>query len=233
MSTAVHDPFDSAVADAESASHYFGRMMTDAQFVILKKGQPKQVWTEGMDTDGRTTEVSFRLNPLDITGMTRMVERQVISNSGEWSRIVWPSLRDLGCKTPRDIEGQWAHVEMVPSGRKYTNKEGQEIIATTLKFIKLFALESDCVKAWEELVGNDAANQAHTSAAGASNGSVSQSAPNDAEKAAAAQFLPHIVAANKHDLTALASALASMSPLNKYFTVTSPEVQQLLQAAQC
>lgn len=228
MSTQVLDPMEAAVADAESASHYFGRMMVDAKFVILKKGQSKQDWIEGMDTDGRTTEIGLKLNPLDVTGMTRMVERQVISNSGEWSRIVWPSLRDLGVKALREIEGQWAHVEMVASGRKYTNKEGQEVIATTMKFIKLFTLESDCVKAWEELSGSDAANQAHSAGGNGSNGAVSQ--PNDAEKAAAMSFLPHIVAANKHDLTALANALASMSPLNKYFTVESPEVVALLGA---
>lgn len=229
MSTAVIDPFESAVQDAESASHYFGRMIVDAQFVILKKGQAKQAWVEGMDTDGRTTEVSLRLNPLDITGFNRMVERQVISNSGEWSRIVWPSLRDLGVKALREIEGQWAHVEMVPS-RKYINKNGEEVQGTTFKFVKLFTLESDCVKAWEELIGSDA-NQAHSTTANNSNGAVSQTPANDAEKAAAMGFLPHIVNANKHDLTALANALASMSPLNKYFTVESPEVQTLLKAA--
>ena len=221
MSTQVLDPMAAAVSDAESASHYFGRLQVDAQFVVLKKGQSKQVWQEGMDTDGRTTEVTIRLNPLDVTGLTRMVERNVLSNSGEWSRVVWPSLRDLGVKALRDIEGQWAHVEMVLSGRKWTNKEGAEVLGTTFKFIKLFGLESDCVKAWEALQGGEA----HSPQAQPSNAPV-----NDAEKAAAMQFLPHIVAANKHDLTALANALASMSPLNKYFTVQSPEVLALLAA---
>ncbi len=225
MSTQILDPMAAAIQDAESASHYFGRMQVDAQFVVLRKGQPKSVWSEGMDTDGRTTEVTFRLNPLDVTGLTKMVERQVISNSGEWSRIVWPSLRDLGVKQLREIEGQWAHVEMVPSGRKWIGKDGNEVIATTFKFIKLFTLETDCVKAWENLAGNEA----HTPASnGAAAPAVSQN--NDAEKAAAMQFLPHIVAANKHDLNALTNALASMSPINKYFTVKSPEVIALLGA---
>ena len=218
--TTVLDPMAAAVSDAESASHYFGRLQVDAQFVVLKKGQSKQVWSEGMDTDGRTTEVIIRLNPLDVTGMTRMVERNVLSNSGEWSRIVWASLRDLGVKQLRDIDNQWAHVSMVPSGRKWTNKEGAEVIGTTFKFVKLFGLESDCVKAWEDLQGG---TQAHSQPA-------AQPAVNDAEKAAAAQFLPHIVGANKHDLNALANALASMAPINKYFDINSPEVVSLLGA---
>jgi len=213
----------SAVADAESASHYFGKLDVSAQFVVLRKGQPKSAWYEGQDTDGRTTEVSLRLNPLDITGMTRMVERQVLSNSGEWSRIVWSSLRDLGVKQLPEIDGQWAHIEMVPSGREWTNREGQLVKGTTFKFIRLFTLQSDCEKAWRDLIGG---NEAHTPSANG-NGAA---AANDAERTAAAQFLPHIVAANKDDLAKLAATLASMSPLNKYFTVESPEVQALLAA---
>ena len=224
MSVQTLDPMAAAVSDAESASHYFGRLQVDAQFVVLKKGQAKQVWSEGMDTDGRTTEVIIRLNPLDVTGLTRMVERNVLSNSGEWSRIVWATLRDLGVKQLREIEGKWAHVEMVPSGRKWTNREGAEVIGTTFKFVGLYDLESDCVKAWEDFAGGTQAHSAPPQA------QATQPAANDAEKAAAAQFLPHIVNANKHDLTALANALASMAPINKYFTVTSPEVVSLLGA---
>jgi hypothetical protein len=114
---AVADPMDSAVKDAESAAQYFGKLDVSAQFVVLRKGQQKTTWLDGMDLDGRTTEVSIRLNPLDCTGLTRMVERQVLSNSGEWSRIVWPSLRDLGIKALTDLRGKWAHVQMVENGR--------------------------------------------------------------------------------------------------------------------
>lgn len=221
MSTAVSDPMAAAVADAESASQYFGKMEVDAQFIVLRKGERKRVWIEGESTEGRTTEVTIRLNPLDITGMTRMVERQVLSNSSEWSRIVWPSLRDLGAKDLEFLRGKFAHVQLVPSGRKWNNKEGEEVIGTTFRFVKVFDLESDCVKAWEKLTGG---TQAHTPSA-------APQPTNDVEKAAAASFLPHIVNANKSDLNALAHALASMSPINKYFTVDSPEVQQLLKAA--
>jgi hypothetical protein len=225
MGTAqVLDPMAAAVSDAESASHYFGKVEVSAQFVVLKKGQSKTVWFEGMDTDGRTTEITFRLNPLDVTGLTRMTERSATSNSGEWSRIVWPSLRDLGIKELRHVNGKFAHIEMVSSGREWKNKDGETVKGTTFRFIGLYDLESDCVKAWEQLAGTEA-HTPHTNG----NGAVSQ--VNEAEKAAAAGFLPHIVNANKGDLTALANALSSMSPLNKYFTVDSPEVQQLLKAA--
>lgn len=224
MSTNL-DPMAAAVSDAESVSQFFGRMQVDAQFVILRKGEPKRQWAEGESTDGRTTEITFRLDPLDVTGMTRHVERQILSNSSEWSKIVWASLKDLGAKSPRDIEGQWAQIKLVPSGRTWTNKNtGELVTGTTFRFVKLFTLESDCVKAWESLQGNTGAHSAQPQAQPA------QPAINEAEKAAAAQFLPHIVNANKHDLNALANALASMALINKYFTVTSPEVVSLLGA---
>jgi len=43
--------------------------------------------------------------------------------------------------------------------------------------------------------------------------------------------LPALVKGANGDLTKLAQILASMSPVNKYFTVDSPEVQALLQVS--
>jgi hypothetical protein len=229
---AVADPMDSAVKDAESAAQFFGKLDISAQFVILRKGQQKTTWHEGMDMDGRTTEVSIRLNPLDCTGMTRMIERQVISNSGEWSKTVWPSLRDLGVKALKEIHGKWAHVAMVPNGRSWANKEGQTVTGSTFRFIKLFDLKSDAVKEWEAQFGG---SQAHTPSGNGTNGngaaSQAVSQANDAEKAVAAQFLPALVKGAKGDLVELSKTLASMSPVNRYFDINSPEVQQLLKVA--
>jgi hypothetical protein len=226
MST-VLDALDDAVAAAESAGQYFGKLEVSGQFVILRKGERKRVWLEGESTDGRVSEVTLRLNPHDITGLTKMVERQCLANDGEWTRIVWPSLRDLGFKSLRDINGQWGHVALVKSGETYVAKKGarmgETIEKTTFKFLGVWELESDLIKAWEAVNGSQPASNGTTPAP-----TVSQS--NDAEKAAAMGFLPHIVAANKNDLTKLSEVLASMSPINKYFTVNSPEVQQLLAA---
>ena len=226
MSVQNLDPMAAAVSDAEAVSQYFGRMQVDAQFVVLRKGEPKRQWTEGDSTDGRTTEITLRLQPLDCTGVTRLVERQVLSNSSEWSKIVWASLKDLGAKSPRDIEGQWAQIKLVPSGRTWTNKNtGELVTGTTFKFVKLFTLESDCEKAWEALHDGVEAHSAPIQAQAV------QPTINDAEKAAAAQFLRLIVDANRNDHVALANALASMAPLNKYFSINSPEVQSLLLGA--
>lgn len=231
MTTAVLDPFASAVEAGNRPDAFFGKMEVSAQYVQLVKGRGKLPWTESDSLDQRRTEINLLLNPLDCTGLTRNIERSVIAESREWSKVVWASLRDLGVKNPRDINGKWAHVELVPSGRKWTNKEGEEVQGTTFKFVAIFDTEAECTAAWEAMTGK--AQEAHTP-------DTDESVPwsdnppaavSDAERNAALQFLPHIVNANKDDLTKLATALASMSPLNKFFTVASPEVQALLKAA--
>ena len=51
------------------------------------------------------------------------------------------------------------------------------------------------------------------------------------ERESSKAFLPMLVKAAGGDLNQLKLTLASMSPLNKYFTIDSPEVQALLKAA--
>lgn len=217
----VLDPFDSATEAGERPDAFFGKMEVSAQFVKLVKGQGKQAWIDGADDPkDRRTEVAFVLNPLDCTGLTRTTERNVIAESREWSKIVWPSLRELGIKNVREVNGKFAHVEAVPQ-----SKDSQY---TTLKFVGLYNTEAECVAAWEKVMGQTA--QPRSAAEDVPFGN-EQPQVNEVERNAAMGFLPHIVNANKHDLTALAKTLASMEPLNKYFTVDSPEVQELLKAA--
>lgn len=228
MATQILDPMAAAVQDAESAGQYFGKIEVDAQFVTLRKGEKKRVWVEGDDLDGRQTEVTFRLNPLDCTGLTYMTERQVLSNSREWGGIVWASLRDLGIKSLPEINGKFAKVEMVESGRSWTSKkDGSTVKGTTFKFLKFFNSEAEATAAWENQFGTT--TEAHTPQT-SSNGATPEPATSDAEKAVAVQFLPALVKGANGDLTELAKILASMSPVNKYFTVESSEVQALLAA---
>ena len=219
----VMDPMAAAVQDAESAGQIFGALEVEARFVTLRKGEPMRDWNEGDSLDGRQTAVIFRLNPLDVSGLTKIVERQIISNSREWSAIVWESLRNLGAKGLPELRGKWAHIAIVKSGRNWTNKDGEPVEGTTLKFLALFSTEADAIKAYEAQFGSQ-------SRSGSSSGNGAHPAVNnDAEKNTAMQFLPALVKGSNGDLTKLAQILASMSPVNKYFTVDSPEVQVLLQ----
>ena len=231
MST-VLDPFDAATEAGNRPDAFFGRMEVDAQFVVLKKGERKRAWVEGDDTDGRSTEVALRLNPLDVTGLTRMIERNVLAESREWSATVWASLRDLGVKNVREISGKWAHVELVKSGRSWKNRDGEDVQGTTFKFISLFDSETDCIAAWENAFGGSGSQSRDTgSAPGVDSAPTSTPQPSEAEKAVALQFLPALVKMANGDLALLTNTLATTEMVKNYFTIDSPEVQALLKAA--
>jgi hypothetical protein len=197
-------------------------MEITAQYVAIQRGQRPQPWVEGMSADTRRTEVFFILNPLDESGLERLVERKVLAESGEFTRIVWPSLRDLGVKTLRDANGKWAKITMVPSGRTWTNKEGQEVKGTTIKFAAIFDTQAECVAAWEQEFGNEAHAR--------SDDDVPFDAPgNDTERETALQFLPALVKSANGDRAMLATLLSGMPMIAKFFNVDSPEVQALMQ----
>lgn len=227
---AVLDPLADAVQAAESSGNVFGKLDIEGQYIVLQKGQRKRAWVEGESLDGRVSEITLRVNPLDVSGLTYMTERQVLANSREWSNIVWPSLRDLGVKSLYEVRGKWVKVTMVKNGESYVAKQGakagQTIEKTTFKFLGIYDTEAEANAAWESQFGT---SQAHTPSSNG-NGAAAPQPTNDAERTAALSFLPAIVNANKSDLTKLAAALASMSPLNKYFTIDSAEVQALLGA---
>lgn len=222
MTTQVFDPFDAATEAGERQPVYFGKLDVTASFVALIKGQGKVLWTEAHGQEQRRTEIAIRLNPIDQMNQTRMVERSIIAESREWSGVVWASLRDLGIRNARDINGKWAKVELVKSGRAWTNKDGATVEGTTLKFLALYDTKAACEAAWEAENGS----KAHSPA---SNGNGATAAA-DPGRETALQFLPPLVRAANGDRNILAQTLANMPMIAKYFTVDSPEVQTLLGA---
>lgn len=216
--TTTFDPFDAATEAGERQPVYFGKVDCTAGFVALLKGQGKVLWTEAHGIEQRRTEVALRLDPIDAMNLTRAVERQVIAESREWTGVVWPSLRDLGVRNAREVNGKWAKVELVKSGRSWTNKEGATVEGTTLKFLALYPTKAECIAAWEAENGGSVAHAPSSNG----NGAV------DPGRETAAMFLEPLVKAAKGDRAALAQSLANMPMVSKYFTVDSPEVQALL-----
>lgn len=206
MSVQNNDPFAAAVADAESVNHLFGKMTAEAQFIVLRTGEKARAWIEGESIENRMVQITFRLNPLDVMGMTKAIEKQVKSGFSDFTRIVWPSLQKLGCKNPGEINDKYVHVEMVPQ------QKGSEW--TTFKFLNVYETEGDCIKAWEVFKGKDASP------------AVSQT--NDANRLAALQFLSHVVLQNKDNAVALEAALKTTPLVKDFFTITSPEVIEIL-----
>lgn len=234
MTTTTVDPFDAATQAGNRPDAYFGRVEVAASFVKLEKGVGKTPWSDADGIDARRTEVHLIVNPIEATGLTFMLERKVIAESAEWSKTVWPSLRDLGLKNVRDLHGKWARVEMVKTGRTYTKRDGTTGEESTMQFAALFDSLAACEAAyWAERGGKPASTDADPgdidmSHNGGSNGAAPAS---NAERETAKQFLGVLVKQANGDLNVLAGLIASMPLVNKYFSITSPEVVELLTVA--
>lgn len=227
--SAYLDPMAAAVEEAERPSFIFGQLEATAAFVQFVDKR-KTVWTEHDKPENRRTEVTLVINPLEETGMTRLFTRSAIcNNTGEWADIVWPSLRDgCGIKALRDADKKFVKVEIVKTGRKYTNKAGEEVENTTFKFLALYADKSACVS---EFLASGQPRSTLTTANGQTPTSPAQPAdPSDMERENCRTFLPMLVKAAGGNRQTLAQNLAAMAPLNKYFNVDSPEVVALLAA---
>ena len=214
------DPFDTATAAGEFAGVFYGKLEVTAQHVILKKGVGKVPFDENIhDLKDRCTAVSILLNPIDATGLTRLMTRDMIAESREFNNVVWPSCRDLGLKNLRELHYKFAKAEMANTGRKWTTSEGEEREATTFKFVAFYADEAECTVAYYA----DTGRKPEDDAAVASNGGgVSL------ERDTALQFLPALVKQAGGDRAKLAELIANMPMISTHFTIDSSEVQALL-----
>ncbi len=233
-----NDPFDAATNAGERSNTYFGKIEVNVSFVKLIKGAGQVPFMDGTDNpNDRCTAIHIILNPIEASGLTQLVERKLIAESGTWSRIMWPSLRDnCGLKNLRDLNGQWAKVEMVKTGRVYEDKRGEKHEETTFKFLAVYSNAGEATTAFLRERGtapDDTLNIDMGHGAGAPlsgtikgvDGSVSASNP---ERDTALQFLGALVKQANGDKTKLASMIATMPMIGKYFTADSPEVVQLM-----
>lgn len=221
--TTHNDPFASAAeaGDSKETGVYFGKVSVSATYCQLVKGTGRIPWTESDDPASRRTEVRITVNPIDAMNQTRMVERTMIAENKDWREVTWPSIRDLGLKSPRDLEGKYARLELVKTGRTYTNKQGQMREETCVKFTHLFENDAAATAAYWNKPVAQAAPQTGTPVA-------PTAAPvNDPERLTALQFLPALVKNAGGDRTALAGMIAQMPLISKFFTVDSPEVAAL------
>lgn len=236
MSTMI-DPMDTAVAEAERPNYIYGQLEATASFVMFAN-KKKVNWIDGQDAPrDRRTEVSILIYPIEETGFTNFFTRSVIcSNNNEWATIIWPSLRDE-CKVAnlREADRKWVKVEVVKTGRSYTNKTGQTIDNTTFKFLAIYQSHAECAAAYladGNAVRSDATKGVlngggHSAMDDAGAIDMTPNANNEERKAALA-FLPALVKAANGNKQMLESTFAGMPMINKYFDVNSPEVTALL-----
>ena len=243
-----NDPFASASNVQDGPFAMWGQMDIRAEYVVLQKGVGKVPFDpQSHSADERVTHIDMIFTPLAETKLKHPTQREVIAESRDWKKIVWPSARALGVTYAGDLNGAYCKVTMVKTGRTWTNKQGETKEGTAFQFDKIFPNEQACVADYYATLGTVQSedNPFTDASAGVSpvNGPVrpptngNGSAPqangngfNPNERATAMMFLTALAAQHKGNPAGLQAAIAGTPLISKYFTVNSPEVQALLAA---
>jgi hypothetical protein len=228
------DPAAAAMAAeyVERPRTYFGQITADYYFCALVKGEGKVLFDPlKHPKDQRFTAINLVLTPLAGSPIKNNIERQMIAESKAWASFVKPSLLAVGADL-RTINGRWAQVQMVPTGRKYEAEDQQtkEKVTreeTTFKFIALYPDESSCRAASDALFSRTESTSAPatppSTASTPGNG-------NNPERTVAAKFLPALWAQSGKDVVRFQEAIAKNSLTAKWFDISSPEVVAVISA---
>lgn len=224
MNTPTHDdPFAAADNSQIRPPEFWGKLEVDAWFCALIKGQGKVPYDATLHpADQRRTAIDMHIISLPSINLNYPVTRSLIAESNEWSKIVWPSLRDLGINSLRDLKDAeyWCRATTEPTGRTY-NSNGVTKQATTFRFLELYKSESECDAAY--LVSREPDwLDSPAPAAPAVNGT---NHAEQRERETALAFA-RILVKQSGSVVELASRLAEFPLVSKYFTVDSPEIQQ-------
>lgn len=133
----------------EPSKFYFGENTFDPWFCVLQKGVGKVPFDPDQHKAGqRRTAIEITIVPLngDFT-----IERAAIAESREWAGIILPSIKALGLEV-QGLHEKYVKVEMVAS-RKYTDKNGEERVATVPKYLAVYPNREACEAASKEMWG--------------------------------------------------------------------------------
>lgn len=233
MTTPVPDPWQTAMDPPKPSSEWYGQMRVNVWFCAPVKGVGKVPWDpNSLDPNTgnparRYTAIDLALAPLSNQAMED-ITRGMLAEFAEWPDIVLPSLKDLGVFNLQNLNGAWVRCEMVPTGRTYTNQNGETKEATTFRFLQLFPDEKACREAWKSGSPAPAAQAQQPALANGNN-----------RRETAVKFLKPYVqnalkqAGNDVDKAReiLAPMLANQKLLAEFFTVDSPEVLDLMTEA--
>lgn len=241
----AQSPWDVA-NNPETASppqEYFGVVTINAWDGMLIKGvgkmpyDPNEKNPENGKPYNKVVVVDVAITPLAECDLQWDIKRQmIVGKTSEWGAVTWPSLRDLGETNAAAVNNRFAHIVLADTGRTYVDKNGETKNATAIKFLALYATREDCLAAWQQAFGKE---NAATQSAPAAQQPATNPASNGSERNTALQFakafVSNAVRSSGKDLEkareTLSKMLATQPLVNKYFTVDSPEIVQLMAEA--
>lgn len=224
MTAQVLDAWDSADDPKFGSNEFWGLCNISTYFAVLVKGTGKVQFDPHTHTaDQRVTAVDICITPIVEQGARYAIERSLIAESREWASITLPSIKALGLSA-REIDGKYVKITLKPTGRFYTNSQGETKERTAIEFQRAFASENDC-KA-DYLAGSTPQPESTQSAPTSGNGK---------DRATAQAFLRPIVESacrGQNDVNTVRATitanLANYPMVSKYFTADSPEVATLI-----
>lgn len=225
MITQNDDVFGSADNAVEPTFNkvFFGQVFFDLYFCALIKGTGKVPFDPAQHKpEQKRTSITLTVVPLPNSGATYNFERNLIAESKEWASIVLPSIKALGLAT-RDLHSRFVQIEIVPTGERYTDKQGATKEKTTAKFVQVFADETSCQAVADSVFGNGNNHTEQPTVTTPQNGNT--------EREVALKFLPALAHQAGKDREKMKALLEQNPFVGKYFDITSPEVLKELDIA--
>jgi len=211
-----YDPYAAAMdADKPSVSRWFGQLYVSVMAVALVKGVGKEPYDEQLHDKPPVTSIDLELIPLAEHEVDFTLERNMVHFSDGWKYVTLPSIKRVGADL-RDLHKSYVAVELDETGETFTSNSGKVVKKTAFVLKEVFDSKDACVSAYRAF--NEADDEVPFETK--SNG--------DDERAAAAKFLRPVWSTCGGDLEAFSKKLEEMSPLNKFFDLESPEVQEVI-----
>ncbi len=223
------DPYERAAKAQLRPREYWGQIQVDAYMCVLVRGKGKLQYDPAIhpEQDARTA-MTVAVLPLPEQNVQFPIEREMIAESSEWIKVVWPSLRRFGLNNPREAKGRWCRVRFVTTGRTYTTRDGAEREATTLEFVELYADEAACRAAYRAATGHQGDDEDLVIDDIEQTPAPDPAAARASTAATALEFVKALVKATGGQRDALAAQMAAVPMIAQHFTIDSPEVQALL-----
>jgi hypothetical protein len=226
MTAVTQDPFETASNAEPLRPTYYAQVQCDAWYCVLVKGTGKVVFDPNQHPiEQRRTALSLSLATIPEQPVQFPLVREMIAESPEWTKTVWPSAKGLGITSARELNGKWAKVELAPTGDTYKNKQGDTKERTTFKFIAFYPDEAACRAAYA--AGNGQAQSAATPSTPANGVDASK------ERETALQFLKVLMPKwlnGTMDLEKVKAGIAANPVIARHFTANSPEVIEIMTA---